>query len=367
MTKLTIDPRIVGRKILFFFKWLLISLVILLLAAFAIESYLKYQDRHRFPAPGNLYQVNNHKMHIWCEGEGEPTIILDSGASMFSSGWRWVMPELAQHTQVCAFDRSGLGWSEKAPEPYDGVTAANELHQLLQQAKIKTPFIYVGHSLGANLGRIYYHQYPSDLKALLMLEPADPTIFLQEMSEEKGNTVARGQPIVDCGMRCVMASFMSSIGIVRVAFNQIELVNDPLFHSQSLAEYKARMNRPQSLTFLAQRGRYITEIMFQTADNKSFDDLPVAMIHSENAGELLGDHQNQREMIEDREKGLVAYQKTLNLSSQSLGFTKITNANHLSMVMYQEPAKQVSQRIIQIVQSLNQQPQTTPETNYEAH
>lgn len=349
MTTQLLNPKTIGRKLLVFFKWLIISILTLLFIAFVIESYFKHTDEQDFPAPGKLYLVNNHKMHLWCEGEGEPTIILDSGASMFSSGWRWVMPELSQHTRVCAFDRSGLGWSEKAAEPYDGISAADELHQLLQKAELNTPFIYVGHSLGANLGQIYYHQYPSDLKALVMLEPADPAIFLAEMGEDKGKTVERGQLIKECGMRCVMSSFMSNIGVVRVALNQVELANDPLFHTQALAEYKARMNRSQSLTFLAQRGRYITEIMFQTADIKSFKDLPVAMIHSENAGELLGDHQNQKELVEDREKGLAAYKQTLALSSHSLGFTEISNANHLSIVMYQQPAKQVSRRLIEIL------------------
>lgn len=356
MTIQLLNPKLIGRKLLVFFKWLIISILILLLIAFALESYFKHQDKQDFPAPGKLYLVNGHQMHLWCEGSGEPTIVLDSGASMFSSGWRWVMPELASHTRVCAFDRSGLGWSEKAPEPYDGVSAAGELHQLLQQAEIQSPFIYVGHSLGANMGQIYYRQYPSELSALVLLEPADPAIFLREVGEDKGKIITRGQPIKDCALRCMMMNFVSGIGVTRVAFNQIEVLNDPFFHSQALAEYKARMNRSESLTFLAQRGRYINEIMFQTADNKDFANLPIAMFHSENSGELLGASSNPAELIKGRQESLNAYKKTLMLSSRSLGLTQINNANHLSMVTYEEPAKQVSQRIIEILAEVRNQP-----------
>jgi pimeloyl-ACP methyl ester carboxylesterase len=346
--------RTVGQIAGAIFKWLLVSLVSVMALAFLTESYFKGQNAKHYPPPGQLYQVGEHKMHIWCEGSGEPTIVLDSGASMFSSGWRWVMPELSSSTRVCAFDRSGLGWSEVSRPPYDGINAAHELNELLQQAGVQSPFIYVGHSLGANLGGIYHQQYPHDLNALIMLEPANPEIFLQELGEDRGTAVVRGAPISDCGMRCVMVALASSLGVIDIALEQIEAVNDPLYHAQALAEFKARTNRTQTLQFLAQRGKYITEIIFQSADSREYGDLPVAIFHSENAGELLGDTTDPQQMIEDREKGVLAYEDALTLSSQPLGLTEITQANHLTMVMHEEPAKQVSGRVLEILQQLRE-------------
>jgi pimeloyl-ACP methyl ester carboxylesterase len=335
-------------------KWSLIGLTSVAALAFLTESFFKAQNAKHYPAPGALFQVGEHKMHIWCEGSGEPAIVLDSGASMFSSGWRWVMPELASSTRVCAFDRSGLGWSEVSHPPYDGISAAHELNALLEQAGVKSPFIYVGHSLGGNLGGIYHQQYPADLSALIMLEPGNPEIFLQEIGEDRGSAVVRGKIISDCGMRCVMMAFVSSLGVIDVALAQIDAVNDPLYHAQALAEYKARINRTEALQFLAQRGKYLTEIMFQSADSKEYGDLPVAIFHSENAGELLGDSDNPQDLIKDREKGVRAYASALTHSTHSLGLTKITQANHLTMVMYEEPAKQVSSRVLEILQQVRE-------------
>src|SRR5258708_4810474 len=31
------------------------------------------------PAPGNLYGVDGRKMHIYCTGQGSPTLVLDAG------------------------------------------------------------------------------------------------------------------------------------------------------------------------------------------------------------------------------------------------------------------------------------------------
>jgi hypothetical protein len=85
----------------------------------------------------------------------------------------------------------------------------------------------------------------------------------------------------------------------------------------------------------------------------------VAIFHADNSGKLLGDHANPQEMIDDREKGLLAYENALTFSSQSLGLTKISQANHLTMVMYEAPAKQVSTRILEILQQLREQKNIT--------
>ena len=335
-------------------KWSLIGLTSVAALAFLTESFFKAQNAKHYPAPGELFQVGEHKMHIWCEGSGEPAIVLDSGASMFSSGWRWVMPELSSATRVCAFDRSGLGWSEISQPPYDGISAAHELNELLKQAGVESPFIYVGHSLGGNLGEIYHQQYPNNLSALIMLEPGNPEIFLQEIGEERGAAVVRGKPISDCGMRCVIMAIVSSLGVIDVAFAQLDVINDPLFHARALAEYKARINRTEALQYLAQRGKYLTEIMFQSADSKEYGDLPVAIFTAANSGELLGDSDNPQDLIEDREKGVRAYANALTHSSRSLGLTNIKQANHLTMVMYEEPAKQVSARVLEILQQVRE-------------
>ena len=330
-------------------KWLSITVLSIVVFAMLIETYRKYHNEQAYPAPGDLLQVETHKMHIWCEGEGELTVVLDAGAGMFSIGWRWVMPILSPSTRVCAFDRSGLGWSETGLPPYDGITAANELNELLSQAHIEKPFIYVGHSLGANMGMIYHHQYPDDLSALVLLEPADPVIFLQEIGEEREAPVVRGAPIPECGVRCWVGSAASKLGIIDIALEQIDAVNDPLFHARALAEFKARTNRTESLMYLLQRGRYLTEIMFQAGDTGSFQDLPVAIFHAENSGELLGDHANEEELLEDRENMRLAYKRMLGRSSQSLGLTRIENANHATMIMYREPAEAVAGRVLEIL------------------
>jgi hypothetical protein len=74
------------------------------------------RERTRFPVPGRLVDVGGYQLHLRCEGEGRPAVILESGFGMTSNAWRLVQPEVAKFTRVCSYDRTGYGWSEAGPE-----------------------------------------------------------------------------------------------------------------------------------------------------------------------------------------------------------------------------------------------------------
>ncbi len=40
-------------------------------------------------------------MHVYCTGEGSPTIVLDAGMGNYSLIWAKVQPELSKTTRVC--------------------------------------------------------------------------------------------------------------------------------------------------------------------------------------------------------------------------------------------------------------------------
>jgi hypothetical protein len=91
--------------------------VILLLAITGTiyQTAASEADMRNFPPPGNLIDVDGYKMHIYCLGEGSPTIILDHVGGGSSMDWALIQPKLAEHTRVCAYDRAGFGWSDYNP------------------------------------------------------------------------------------------------------------------------------------------------------------------------------------------------------------------------------------------------------------
>ncbi|HVU14746.1 MAG TPA: alpha/beta hydrolase [Phototrophicaceae bacterium] len=123
-----------------------------------------------FAPPGQLWDVGTHKMHLYSLGEGTPTVVLDAGSGDSLLTWQPIQAEIAQFTRVVAYDRSGMGWSERGPNPVTPENVARELHQLLIVADIQLPIILVGHSLGGVYVRAFAHWYPDDVIGLILVD-----------------------------------------------------------------------------------------------------------------------------------------------------------------------------------------------------
>ena len=116
-------------------------------------------DESAYSMPGQLIDVGEYKLHISCTGSGSPTVILEAGLGQPAaeiSGW--IQPGVATATQVCVYDRAGMGWSEPAETPRDGVAIATDLHMLLERAEIDGPYVLAGHSSGG-----VYRSSPSSI------------------------------------------------------------------------------------------------------------------------------------------------------------------------------------------------------------
>lgn len=125
------------------------------------------------PAAGRLIDVGGWRMHINCSGEarvGQPTVILEAGSSDFSIDWAFVQPEVAAFTRVCSYDRSGSGWSDLGPYPKTLKQTVFELHMLLEKTGVSGPLVYVGHSYGGRLARIYASTYPTEVVGIVMVD-----------------------------------------------------------------------------------------------------------------------------------------------------------------------------------------------------
>jgi pimeloyl-ACP methyl ester carboxylesterase len=130
--------------------------------------------RHAYRLPGKIYSVNGLPVHMYCTGSGSPALILNSGLGDDFTVWAKVQPELSKITQVCSFDRSGLGWSDEQSPHHDANTLADQLHALLQVAGITKPFILMGHSIAGVYDRAYATRYPGDLAGLIFVDASTP-------------------------------------------------------------------------------------------------------------------------------------------------------------------------------------------------
>jgi pimeloyl-ACP methyl ester carboxylesterase len=124
------------------------------------------------PLPlGTLVDVGGYRVHLYCVGQGSPTVMI---VGAFSFDWALVQPDVAKFTRVCTFDPSGTVWSD----PFKGATApscnqrVNEIHQLVMKAPVDGPYILAGYSVGAQWARLYAARYPDNIVGMVIVDHA---------------------------------------------------------------------------------------------------------------------------------------------------------------------------------------------------
>ena len=174
-----------------------VVLSVVILMSVAIAGSASYNAivlawfRAHNPPPGENYIVDGHKMHMYCSGNGSPTIVLDAGLGNDALIWGGVQPELSKTTRVCAFDRAGFGWSEARPAPRDADHIAAELHGLLTQAKVDGPIVLMGHSISGIYMRDYATRYPANVSGIVFVDGSTP---LQQDNPAFKAAAAAGPP-----------------------------------------------------------------------------------------------------------------------------------------------------------------------------
>jgi pimeloyl-ACP methyl ester carboxylesterase len=153
---------------------LLVCFLVLAFAGFLYENISEARDRRFNAMTGRLFDVGGFKMHIDCTGEGGPTVILNAGLGDTYLSWRKVQPEIAKFVRVCSYDRAGLGYSDSSSRPRTSQVIAEELHTLLQAAKVAPPYILVGHSLGGYEVRLFASLYRNEVAGMVLVDASHP-------------------------------------------------------------------------------------------------------------------------------------------------------------------------------------------------
>jgi pimeloyl-ACP methyl ester carboxylesterase len=170
------------------------SLALLFAGASTVRTQVPNQSK---PMPlGTLVDVGGYRVHLYCIGEGGPTVMIVGAA--FSFDWGLVQPEVAKWTRVCTFDQSGNAWSdpfraptlvpsshasEQTPAATEMPTCTDrvdEIHRLLTKMAIDGRYVLVGFSVGALWERIYAARYPDNIAGMIIVDHA----FLPSVGED---------------------------------------------------------------------------------------------------------------------------------------------------------------------------------------
>lgn len=153
-------------------------LIILALAAALITAGIVYQclgarsDRRRYAIGGRWIDIGGRRrLYLVEKGSGYPTVLFEAGIAATHLNWFHIQEPVSRFATTVSYDRGGLGWSSPCRTPRTPANIATELHRLLDGARIKPPYILVGHSFGGLVMRRFALDYPEEVTGMVLVDP----------------------------------------------------------------------------------------------------------------------------------------------------------------------------------------------------
>lgn len=124
------------------------------------------------PDIGQSFELKNGKIWASLIGNGGPTVVFISGAGTVGLDYYELQQKVSDTSSAFIYDRMGIGYSSSCILPRTSKMVVEELHELLDIAKLPKPFIIVGHSLGGLYARHFATLYQNEVLGLVLLDPA---------------------------------------------------------------------------------------------------------------------------------------------------------------------------------------------------
>ncbi len=173
------------------FVGLFVVLCLSLLAGWSYEQIAEKLDQRRYPPPGIMVNVGGHRLDLFCEGTGTPTVVMEMGSGEPAALFRPIQDKISELTQACTYDRAGIGWSEANLQLRTIPDRAAELYTLLTNASIPGPYILVAHSYGGLIVRRFFHDHPVDVRGLVLVDTAEENfVFRPDFLKAIDNAMA---------------------------------------------------------------------------------------------------------------------------------------------------------------------------------
>jgi pimeloyl-ACP methyl ester carboxylesterase len=309
--------------------WMLL-IVVLAVGGVVYQMVATRADQQAYPPPGQLVDVGGSSLHLYCTGEGAPTVILDAGGGFTSSSWAWVQPEIAETTRVCAYDRAGWGWSDPSLHGYSAVQNAAELRTLLANAGVPGPYILVGHSLGGLYVRVYAQQYQASVIGMVQLDASHPDAW-RRLGLREG---AAADPTL-----LAMGPTASRFGLLRlIAFTPID-TDLPERQQQEMRAFFATTQFAESaLAF----DRAFPTILEDARHITGLDDIPLAVL---TLGEVDTAETDEAVNLKGMQLELAA------LSADSI-YRAVPGATQNGLVHHRETAQASIQAILDVINAV---------------
>jgi pimeloyl-ACP methyl ester carboxylesterase len=315
-------------------RWLLYPVIVVLALASIGGGYQtlgEAADAKAYPMPGQLIDVDGHRLHLSCTGSGTPTVVLEPAAGEMSSNLGWIAPAVARDTRVCVYDRAGRGWSEPADSAQDGAQIATDLHTLLQRGHVPGPYVLAGHSFGGLYVLTFAARYPDEVAGMVLVDSTAPA------SAANPGTASAGHGGSNNGMSRVSAlvSTAARLGLGRL-YAQSSFGSLP---PRSRDEVRASDATPSTVRSTIDEYVQATASVEQAGALRDFADKPLIVLTAGSGHDAAWS---------------AAQNRMARLSTNSV-HRIIAGATHVDLIANEEDAAATTQAILDVVSSVRSQ------------
>ncbi len=254
--------------------WIAIGAAALAVIGSIVNAIATVRDRRRFPAPGSLIDVDGHRLHLHCLGDGRPAVIFECGAGDEASSWFEIQREVAKTTRACAYDRAGMGWSDAASGSRSAGDYTRELRTLLERGGVPAPFVIVAQSLGGLFALHFASEYPDDVAGLVLVDAGYKKTY-ETLASRNPKMAAR----IRRQMRLVpIAAFFLRLGLGRLIGRRI------VTRESDVRAVQISHLQPKMVRALAAEGRVLGDL--SSVRSAPPRNLPVIVLARGKTGEM---------------------------------------------------------------------------------
>jgi pimeloyl-ACP methyl ester carboxylesterase len=158
------------RRLRRFLSGFFVTLGLVIAAGGTYQAIADWRDLANTPPPGRMVDIGGHRLHLWCRGNGTPTVVMDAGLGGTAFHWNFVLDDVATFTQACAYDRAGQGYSDEGPNPQTSLQIARDLYLLMQRAGHREPLLLAGASFGGFNVRLLATEHPERTAGIVLVD-----------------------------------------------------------------------------------------------------------------------------------------------------------------------------------------------------
>jgi len=248
----------------------LLALIVLLLLSGAVYQWrAERADLQQFPPPGRLIDVDGLEMHLNCRGSGRPVVIMEAGLTTGSWSWGRVPEALETLTEVCTYDRPGMGWSGFIDHPATAAEVADRLHRLVELAPVEGPYVLLGMSAGGVYVREYYRRHPEGVVGMVLVDSSH---------EQQGNRLPQTGDPSEMDRMLTICGWLQPVGVVRLSGALDMLTNQPDIDERTKPLIRAMVNRTGYCRAIANEMQGFAGDIRQADPPASLGDLPLLVL-----------------------------------------------------------------------------------------